>query len=91
MEVRLYFDKAEVAELTTLSPATIEEEVRQGRFPQPRQLAGRRVGWLVDDVLEWARTRPVSTQPPPPNTGVKKPRGVSAVAGPAAPASRPAA
>jgi prophage regulatory protein len=85
MEVRLYFDKAEVAELTTLSEATIEEEIRQRRFPQPRQLAGRRVGWLVDDVLEWARTRPVSEQAPPANTGVRKPRR------PVAPASHQAA
>lgn len=91
MEVRLYFDKSEVAELTTLSERTIEEEIRQGRFPQPRQLAGRRVGWLVDDVLEWARTRPVSDQPPPENTSAKKPRGISGAAAPTAPASRPGA
>lgn len=36
MEVRLYFDKAEVAELTTLSETVIDEEIRQGRFPKPQ-------------------------------------------------------
>lgn len=72
--MKLYFEKSELPAVTTLSETTIDEEIRQGRFPKPRQLAGRRVGWLVDDVLEWARARPVSEQPPPPNTGAKKPR-----------------
>ncbi|GAB3763667.1 hypothetical protein GCM10028796_17580 [Ramlibacter monticola] len=91
MDVRLYFDKAEVAELTTLSETVIDEEIRQGRFPKPRQLAGRRVGYFIDDILEWARSRPLSDQPCPPNTGAKKPRRPSsAPAAPAAPASHPA-
>jgi prophage regulatory protein len=82
MEVRLYFDKAEVAELTTLSETVLDEEIRQGRFPKPRQLAGRRVGYFIDDIMEWARSRPVSGQPPPPNTGAKKPRRTAAPAVP---------
>jgi len=82
--MKLYYEKDELPEATTLSKSTIEEEIRQDRFPKPRQLAGKRVGWLVEEVLEWARTRPVSTQPPPPNTGAKKPRqgGASAPAVP---------
>lgn len=72
--MKLYFEKAELTTATTLSESTIDEEIRQGRFPRPRQLAGRRVGYLVEEVIEWARTRPVSDQPPPPNTGARKPR-----------------
>lgn len=72
--MKLYFEKSELPAATTLSETTIDEEIRQERFPKPRQLAGRRVGWLVEEVLEWARSRPVSDQPPPPNTGAKKPR-----------------
>lgn len=72
--MKLYLERPELAAATTLSESVIDEEIRQGRFPRPRQLAGRRVGWLVEDVIEWARTRPVSEQPPPPNTGAKKPR-----------------
>jgi prophage regulatory protein len=74
--VKLYYEKSELPSATTLSESTIEEEIRQERFPKPRQLAGRRVGWLVEEVLEWARSRPVSDQPPPPNTGARKPRRV---------------
>lgn len=72
--MKLYYEKSELPGATTLSESTIEEEIRQERFPKPRQLAGRRVGWLVEEVLEWARTRPVSDQAPPPNTGARKPR-----------------
>jgi prophage regulatory protein len=72
--VKLYFEKSELPDATTLAESTIDEEIRQGRFPRPRQLAGRRVGYLVEEVVEWARTRPVSDQLPPPNTGAKKPR-----------------
>lgn len=79
--MKLYFEKSELPVATTLSESTIDEEIRQGRFPKPRQLAGRRVGYLVEEVVEWARSRPVSDQPPPPNTGAKKPRLASTAAG----------
>lgn len=63
-----------LALLPALSRSTIEEERRQGRFPAPRQLSGRRVGWLVNEIEEWLANRPVSELPPPPNTSAKKPR-----------------
>lgn len=78
--MKLYYEKAELPAATTLSESTIDEEIRQGRFPRPRQLAGRRVGYLVEEVIEWARSRPVSDLPPPPNTGAKKPRRAGAAA-----------
>jgi prophage regulatory protein len=72
--VKLYYEKDELPEATTLSASTIEELIRRDQFPKPRQLAGRRVGWLVEEVAEWARTRPVSGQACPLNTGAPKPR-----------------
>lgn len=75
--------------LPCLSKSTIEEERRQGRFPQPRQLSGRRVGWLVSEIEAWLASRPVSDLPPPPNTGARKPRRDAAA--PAAPAAHPGA
>lgn len=72
--MKLYFEKAELPEATSLGMTTIEEEIRQGRFPKPRQLAGRRVGYLVREVNEWAESRPVADQLPPPNTGARKPK-----------------
>jgi prophage regulatory protein len=75
--VKLFYSRDELPEVTTLSVRTIEDEIRQGRFPKPRQLAGRRVGWLQSDLEEWATSRPPSNLPPPPNTGAKKPRGIA--------------
>lgn len=71
---RLFLDLPTVAEAVALSQSTVQELVRLGQFPQPRQMSGRRVGWLVREIEEWAETRPTSTLPPPPNTGAKKPR-----------------
>lgn len=64
----LYVDIEGAIALTTLSKSTIEAEVRAGNFPKPRQLAGRRTGYLVAEVKAWAESRPVSDLPPPANT-----------------------
>lgn len=65
---RIYVDLPEVASLLTLATATVQKMVREEAFPKPRQLSGRRVGWLLREVEEWAEQRPVSDLPPPPNT-----------------------
>ncbi|WLI87850.1 AlpA family phage regulatory protein [Massilia sp. R2A-15] len=74
----LYLELPEVALAVSLAEATIQREVREGKFPAPRQLSGRRVGWLVREIEEWAETRPVSNLPPPRNTGQRKPKPTSA-------------
>nr|WP_232431668.1 AlpA family phage regulatory protein [Thauera sp. 27] len=73
-------DLPTVALAVALSESTVQELVRQGQFPQPRQMSGRRVGWLVREVQEWAESRPVSNLPPPPNTGSPKPRAARVTA-----------
>ena len=60
--------------MLTLSVSTVQELVRREEFPAPRLLSRRRVGWLIREVEDWLESRPVSTLPPPPNTGAKKPR-----------------
>lgn len=73
----LYLALPAVAAAVSLAEATIQSEVRDGKFPAPRQLSGRRVGWLVREIEEWAENRPVSDLPPPPNTGARKPKAGS--------------
>jgi prophage regulatory protein len=82
----LVYTKDELPGVTKLGLSTIEEEIRNGNFPPPRELSRRRVGWLRREIVEWLESRPVSTQPPPPNTGARKPRARA----PAAPALHPA-
>lgn len=55
-----------------LSESTLQELVREDKFPKPRRLSDRRVGWLVRELEEWAESRPVSDFLPPANTGAKK-------------------
>ena len=70
----IYLELPEVASVVTLCEATIQKLVREGAFPAPRMLSGRRVAWLVRELEEWAENRPVSDMAPPPNTGKRKPR-----------------
>lgn len=70
----VYVDLATASAITTLAESTIQAMVARNEFPAPRELSGRRVGYLYAEILEWARGRPRSTMLPPPNTGAKKPR-----------------
>jgi prophage regulatory protein len=67
-------ERDELPALVKMSMRTIEEEIRQGRFPKPRQKSGRRVAWLAKDIDEWMENLPASDLPPPQNTGARKPR-----------------
>lgn len=60
-------DIEQVAAYVTLSTGTIQTMVRKGEFPAPRQLSGRRVGYLLREVDEWIESRPVSDLLPPVN------------------------
>ncbi len=81
---RLYVTLEEAAAIVALSVSTLQDLVRNKNFPAPRQLSGRRVGWLMREVEAWAESRPPSDLPPPPNTGAKKPRPRKAATEPSA-------
>lgn len=70
-------EREELPGIVKMSLRTIEEEIRQGRFPKPRQKSGRRVAWLAKDIDAWMENLPESDLPPPPNTGAKKPRAAA--------------
>ncbi|WP_314435472.1 helix-turn-helix transcriptional regulator [Massilia timonae] len=64
----IYLELDAVAGAVALASSTVQRLVREGAFPKPRQLSGRRVAWLVREIEEWAEGRPVSELLPPPNT-----------------------
>jgi prophage regulatory protein len=68
----IILDLHAVSEAVSLSEAQIKLLVRQDKFPKPRMLSERRVGWLTREVKEWAESRPVSELLPPPNAGIRK-------------------
>ncbi|WP_440105635.1 helix-turn-helix transcriptional regulator [Acidovorax sp. BL-A-41-H1] len=76
----MVLDLPGVAATLCVSATTVQLMVREGKFPEPRQLSGKRVGWLAIEVATWAASRPRSTQLPPPNTGAAKPKAKRASA-----------
>ncbi|MBC7621234.1 MAG: AlpA family phage regulatory protein [Candidatus Saccharibacteria bacterium] len=80
-----FYDRVDAAPYCGLSVSTMERMVRQKEFPQPRVLAKKRVGWLLTELDAWCDARPVSNQPPPPNTGHanRSNRGIKTPAQPA--------
>jgi prophage regulatory protein len=70
----MMLDLPRVANALSLSESTVQKLVREGGFPEPRQLSGRRVAWLAAEVAAWAASRPRSNLLPPPNTGAPKAR-----------------
>ena len=67
-----YVDLEGACNYVALSESTLQKLVRENQFPRPRSLSGRRVGYLVRELDEWAEARPVSDLLPPPNTGKKR-------------------
>lgn len=68
----IYLELEAVAGVVALATSTVQRLVRENDFPKPRQLSGRRVGWLVRELEEWAENRPVSALLPPTNTARSK-------------------
>lgn len=67
-------DKPDAARYCSLSVSSVERLLREGDFPKPRLLSGKRVGYLVRELDAWLESRPVAELLPPPNTGAPKPR-----------------
>lgn len=49
----LIYRKSELSKLLGVSPIWLHREVAAGRFPAPKQLSRRSVGWLSTDVERW--------------------------------------
>jgi prophage regulatory protein len=42
------------------SRSKLYEDIRQGKFVQPRQLGPRAIGFLASEVDDWIRSRPLA-------------------------------
>lgn len=72
--------KTAAAMLGGMSVSTLETLGRTEQLLQPVALSGRLVGYKVENLRAWLRTRPASTQLPPENChlGQKGRRGKAA-------------
>ncbi len=55
-QMRIYTIE-QVMEITTLRKTSIYSEIKAGRFPRPKKLTDRRVGWWHDDIETWMKKR----------------------------------
>ncbi len=54
-----FIRKPEVRKITGLSDTTIWRLEKERKFPQRRRLSSSACGWLLSEVLDWIKTRPV--------------------------------
>lgn len=56
--MRVLIPLKQVCERTSLSPTSIRDLIRLGRFPKPVRLPGtRRVAWASDEIDHWIDER----------------------------------
>ncbi|WP_423959697.1 helix-turn-helix transcriptional regulator [Candidatus Binatus sp.] len=48
----------DVVELVGLHQVTIWRLCREGQFPAPMKITGRKNGWLRSEIINWLATRP---------------------------------
>jgi predicted DNA-binding transcriptional regulator AlpA len=50
--------RKELLKLVDLSYTTVWRMEREGMFPARKSLSARRVGWFLNEVMQWLHTRP---------------------------------
>jgi prophage regulatory protein len=65
----LLLDADKAAAALDMSTSLMQKLAAMGLFPKPRKVSSGKANYLVEDLKEWARTRPVSDLLPPPNSG----------------------
>lgn len=65
----LFLARANAAEFLSISESMLDKLVAQGDAPRPRKISAGRSAWLVEDLIEWGKARPVSNLLPPINSG----------------------
>lgn len=65
----LFLAREEAAAFLSLSSAMLEKLAAKGDAPKPRKLSSGRTAWLVEELEDWGRTRPVSDLLPAANSG----------------------
>lgn len=64
----VYLAKPNAAAYLAMSESLLESLVARGDAPPPRKISPGRSAWLVEELDQWARTRPVSDLLPPEGT-----------------------
>ena len=63
----LYLARPDAAAFLAISESTLDALVARGEAPKPRKVSAGRTAWLVEDLENWGRERPISDLLPPKN------------------------
>jgi len=63
--------RKEVIAVTGRCAASLWRDCNAGRFPKPRQVGPKRIGFLESEVRSWMENLPVATKQDPSPTGVE--------------------
>lgn len=55
---KLFYRLPDLVRAVGLSKSTIYDLIDKGQFPRPRHITSKAVGWLPQDVVDWANNRP---------------------------------
>jgi prophage regulatory protein len=63
----IFLNLEDTAAAVALSTANVRKLMREEKFPKPRALSPRRIGWLVRELEEWSESREIADMLPPPS------------------------
>ena len=55
-----FLDKKQVIEMVGLSYGTINNRMKDGKFPKSRRIGKKRVAWLQSEIIAWIQSCPVA-------------------------------
>ena len=53
-----FLSKKQVSAMVCKSSTTLWRDVKQGRFPAPKQIGRLRIAWLASSIREWMDSQP---------------------------------
>ena len=57
LKPRWYLNRKQIIELTGMSRSTLDRLERDGKFPKRVTLSTQRIGWVVQEVVDWDHDR----------------------------------
>ncbi len=64
LKQRWYLNRKQIIKLTGMSRSTLDRLERDGKFPKRVTLSTQRIGWVVQEVVDWDHDRRIMREPP---------------------------
>ena len=64
LKLRWYLNRKQIIQLTGMSRSTLDRLEAEGKFPKRVSLSTQRIGWVVQEVVDWDRYRKTMRESP---------------------------